>query len=355
MGNVSTFFLGSNSEHGFHSLYHDFAASQEDFLYIIKAGPGTGKSTFMRRIGKAAEEKGYDVEYIVCSGDPDSLDGVYIPALRVGWADGTAPHVMDPEYFGANGAYLNLGQFCDTKGVRSHRTEITALTKRYRAEYAKAYAYTAAAGKVDSVICEGFFSQEILETVHKRAVSAVRREFGGKRSVTVGEAFRRFLSAVSCKGEIFLEDTLKPMCGRIYWVEDQCGLGATFLEAVLEETAATGAKTIVCPSPLRPDTLEALLFPDQGLGFIIAAPGRTVANAEEKWVHLDTIPDKNLIRANRSFLRAQAKEKASLLDAAQEHLRRAKALHDELESYYRPYLDIDSLNNFTENYIDTML
>ena len=35
-------FLGSNSEHGFHSLYDGFCSSAGDFLRVIKAGPGTG-------------------------------------------------------------------------------------------------------------------------------------------------------------------------------------------------------------------------------------------------------------------------------------------------------------------------
>lgn len=55
----------------------------------------------MRHIGEAAEKEGLEVEYILCSGDPDSLDGVYIPALRLGYADGTAPHILDPACFGA--------------------------------------------------------------------------------------------------------------------------------------------------------------------------------------------------------------------------------------------------------------
>ena len=46
----------------------------------------------MRRVGKAMEEHGLDVEYIVCSGDPDSLDAVVFPALNTAIVDGTAPH-----------------------------------------------------------------------------------------------------------------------------------------------------------------------------------------------------------------------------------------------------------------------
>ena len=60
----TTFFLGSNSAQGFYSLYSDFASRPGDMLHIIKAGPGTGKSTFKRNIGKAPEYRGYTEEYI---------------------------------------------------------------------------------------------------------------------------------------------------------------------------------------------------------------------------------------------------------------------------------------------------
>ena len=40
----------------------------------------------------AAERAGHDVEYILCSGDPDSLDAVVFPALNTAIVDGTAPH-----------------------------------------------------------------------------------------------------------------------------------------------------------------------------------------------------------------------------------------------------------------------
>ena len=109
--NIS-YFLGANSRSGFYSLYSGFPPGEDSFLHIIKGGPGNGKSRFMRRIAAAAESQGLDVEYVLCSGDPDSLDGVYIPALRAAWCDGTAPHVTEPRIFGASGDYVNLGSFC---------------------------------------------------------------------------------------------------------------------------------------------------------------------------------------------------------------------------------------------------
>ena len=106
---TTRWFLGANSAEGFRSLYEDFCRGEGDFLRIIKGGPGCGKSSFMRHIGEAAEKKGLEVEYILCSGDPDSLDGVYIPALRLGYADGTAPHIRP-------------GCRCALPGTRSYST-----------------------------------------------------------------------------------------------------------------------------------------------------------------------------------------------------------------------------------------
>ena len=88
------YFLGANSPTGFYSLYDQLIdpAVAED-IFILKGGAGCGKSSLMRRVGKAMEDKGLPVEYIQCSGDPDSLDAIVIPALKTAIVDGTAPHV----------------------------------------------------------------------------------------------------------------------------------------------------------------------------------------------------------------------------------------------------------------------
>ena len=39
---------------------------------------------------------GETVEYILCSADPDSLDGVVLPRLGAALVDGTAPHGTAP-------------------------------------------------------------------------------------------------------------------------------------------------------------------------------------------------------------------------------------------------------------------
>ena len=91
------FFLGANSGGGFFSLYDQLGRPEDTYdLIVLKGGPGVGKSTMMKAIGAAAEKRGLDVEYIRCSGDPDSLDAVQIPQLKTAAVDGTAPHVIEP-------------------------------------------------------------------------------------------------------------------------------------------------------------------------------------------------------------------------------------------------------------------
>jgi len=90
-------FLGANTYDGFQSLYEPFVASPRiDRLFILKGGAGCGKSTFMKTIAGAAEQTGLSVERILCSGDPGSLDGIFIPSLRLAYVDGTAPHAAVP-------------------------------------------------------------------------------------------------------------------------------------------------------------------------------------------------------------------------------------------------------------------
>ena len=138
---TKSYFLGANTAKGFYSLYDGFCSGPDDFLWVIKGGPGCGKSSFMRKIGKAAEEAGLDVEYVICSGDPDSLDGVYIPQLHTGYVDGTSPHIIEVKLPAAGGAYLDLGRFYDSAALKTERGKIESLMQGYQQAYRDAYAH----------------------------------------------------------------------------------------------------------------------------------------------------------------------------------------------------------------------
>lgn len=94
-GRIRHLFPGGNTSLGFFSYYSNIITQEEaDRLIIIKGGPGVGKSTFMKKVGEAMLDKGYDVEFLHCSSDNNSLDGIKIPDLRIAFIDGTAPHAV---------------------------------------------------------------------------------------------------------------------------------------------------------------------------------------------------------------------------------------------------------------------
>lgn len=65
--------------------------------FFIKGRAGTGKSTFLKRLSKEANEKGFDTEIYYCSFDKASLDMVVVPELGFCVFDSTAPHEMFPQ------------------------------------------------------------------------------------------------------------------------------------------------------------------------------------------------------------------------------------------------------------------
>ena len=53
------YFLGGNTPAGFYSLYHQLSdPTRTRALYIVKGGPGSGKSTLMRRVERHAQAAG---------------------------------------------------------------------------------------------------------------------------------------------------------------------------------------------------------------------------------------------------------------------------------------------------------
>ena len=58
-GKAKYLFPGNNTPKGFISHYHEGLRGMQQ-IFILKGGPGVGKSTLMRKIGTAMLERGYD-------------------------------------------------------------------------------------------------------------------------------------------------------------------------------------------------------------------------------------------------------------------------------------------------------
>ncbi len=147
MSNITNSFLGVNCESGFYSLYEEFV-NKRTRAYVIKGGPGTGKSTLMRNIARQAQDLGLDVELLHCSSDPDSLDGVYIRQINTCIVDGTPPHVIEPPLPGAVGRIIDLYQFWDKPQLAKKISVIKEQNAKIQALFGRTYLYLGAAGRL---------------------------------------------------------------------------------------------------------------------------------------------------------------------------------------------------------------
>lgn len=340
----SEFFLGANSAEGFYSLYDEFCREKGGYLHLIKGGPGGGKSGFMRKIGKAAEEAGYDVEYVLCSGDPASLDGVYITQLNIGYVDATSPHALEPDVFGVNCDYVNLGQFFRPCG----NPDIEKYTKLYKQMYTTAYSYLKAADCANNAEICGIFDNFAINKVKTRANNTLKRELGGGK-YSCGKITRRFIRCISCEGEIILHSTLSKLCKHIFSLDDRFGLEQIYFDEVAH--FSTALDRIVCPSPLNPRKTDAVLFPQIGLGFVSSSLMGELP--VYRHIRLDALADCDACR--RQEVRRRERLYRELAGTACDYLKRAKKYHDLLEEAYRPCIDFPSLTEFTEREIERVI
>lgn len=346
------FFLGANSANGFSSLYEQWVDQTEiQAFYTIKGGAGCGKSTLMGRVAQNMEAAGYSVEYIRCSGDPDSLDGIYLPGKRVALADGTSPHVLDPEYTGATGHYVDLGIGYDRKALFAMRGEIIAAAKAYRACYPEAYRCIGGAMESRRRGTIPLHTEETLAKTEKRAAGILAKELKNSRPLP-GKRIRRFLGGPTCQGRILLEDTISALCERGYEIRDDCGLSSVLLVHLEKGFLAGGYDVIACPSPERPNRLEHLLIPEKSLAFVT---GPMTQKKGFRTIRTESLVEKAVWQENRSFLRLSNRVAEELLEEGMGHLAQAKACHDVLEELYHPHVDFHYGEEQTERLLEEIL
>ncbi len=137
------YLASANTGNGFTNYFNYINPDENSFTYILKGGPGTGKSSFMKYIGEYFNKLGYNIEFFYCSSDSDSLDGIRIVEKNIAIVDGTAPHVTEATIPGVKEKILNLGDFINPK-IKKHKNTIKLLLDKKINCFKIAYSYLSA-------------------------------------------------------------------------------------------------------------------------------------------------------------------------------------------------------------------
>ena len=335
---MEKYFAAANTEAGFFSLFDEvFSPQLLRRIYILKGGPGTGKSTLMSHIGFLAEKRGIEVEYICCSSDPNSLDGIIIPSLSVAVLDGTAPHITDPVYPGVAEHIVNLEDAFDCKALTEKRGELVSLICSKKEAYRTAYRFLSAVGALEKereAMKETFFLRE-------KAESAVRRLLSSFRHIRKGERKQRYISAISCEG-IQTLDTLHKRAKKIFAVTDKYGFGKYFMNILYEAVYAEKLAATVCPSPLVRTDTEAIFLEGENVLFMLSDEKN--ASGADKIINCMRFIRKDAVSARKGRLRFFMKCKETILEGALSALAEAGEFHKKAEKIYSASVDFSKVD-----------
>lgn len=341
-GKIRNYYAGGNTARGFFSLFESNLQGL-DRMFILKGGPGTGKSSLMKSIGKACLEQGFDVEYIHCSSDNDSIDGVLIPALKVGIVDGTAPHIIEPKAPGAIEEYVNLGSAWDSQKLAERKRDILQITSQISASFQKAYSLFGEALKIHDEWEKIYIENMDFAKVNELTQELTQEFFSDVSLDKKSDIRHRFLGAATPKGAVdYIQNLTEDVADR-YFIKGRPGSGkSTMLKKLASAAEQRGFDIEVYHCGFDPNSLDMVLIRELGIAiFDSTAPheyfpdreGDRIIDVYERAIAPDTDD-----RYAEQLLEIKQRYSNKMKDATS-FLAKAKDLHDHLENIY-----IDAMN-----------
>lgn len=345
---VVDFFLGSLSPSGFTGWFAEAAADPAVTTYLVKAGPGCGKSTLMRRLADAdaarPSARGVQhIERIHCSSDPDSLDGALLTDAGALFLDATAPHTIDCKYPGAAERVISLYDALDNGYLAAHSAAVLAAGRRNGALLRQAGAQFALACGV--LVQRRALAAQALDTEKMRRFGRylADKTMPARRHVQPGRQVHRLLSAPTPRGLVVYRESVTALADTVYAMQDPYGVAAPLLRDLAGHARANGYGAILCHCPTDQARLDHLLIPALRLAFVTANPWHPMDLPGQKNLHMRRFLDAAALKAMRGDLNAARRTAGALLDRTCALQARAKAVHDELEKYYIAAADFNAV------------
>ena len=350
------YFPGGNTPQGFFSYYKYILSQREASRIIcIKGGPGTGKSTFMKKIGEKFVQMGEDVDFLHCSADDGSLDGIVLKNRKAALIDGTSPHMTDPVTPGAVDRIVNLGEFWNEEGIAANKDEIIDLSEESSRWYRIAYNYLSAAKSVFRSLEEVYNSAVESGELYRLVADIVDKEYSGfPISIRPGRQKKFFASAITAGGLTNYISSLVDSVSKVYIVSVPEGyVNRSFMEILREGAVYRGFAAEAYYCPMGPDEkIDHLIVPELDLAFVTVNAYHDIepwdiirdddSHQEITLIDISDYMDVMILESNKELIDSLEEEFDILLGKAIKALANAKEAHLHVESMYIPNM------NFTQ-------
>ncbi|QVK17924.1 ATPase [Mycoplasmatota bacterium] len=355
---VKHVFPGGNTTQGFYSFY-DYILPQEEanHIYCLKGGPGVGKSSFMKKIGKKMTDLNYFVEYHHCSSDPNSLDALVIPSLKIALIDGTSPHIVDPQNPGAVDEILNLGQFWNEEGMKQHKHDVINTNEDIKRQFDKAYQYLKAAKEVYNtyeITEKKAFDQNVYNVVKAKLISELFHNIPIKHKL--GKDRHLFGYALTPIGITEFRDTLICNYETRYIIKESVGASSEeLMNEIVKEAIKKGLYLECYHSPIKVEKIEDILIPELNLSISVDNKYNNFDFEYNKKINLLNLLNKDTLNDYNDEINEDKELFEVLLYKALHYINKAKSLHDKLEEYYIPNMNFKEVDKYMETVLAKIL
>lgn len=345
MAAILDYFLGGIGPTGYAGFFDSLIDNDSPLrAYLIKGGPGCGKSSLMRRIAERALHAGHDIEQIRCAGDPDSIDGVICPTLGFIILDGTAPHVLEPTIPVAKQAVISLYCCIDSRRIAAEIGQLRPLFDQNAQYAARAKRFITAAGSlhydVTRTAAAALNSQKVTRYAGNLSAKCLPR---GKSQT--GHEQLRFTCAFTPSGIVETGAANYADCRFIHVFEDRFGAAAhAMLDIVRRHALDAGLDIITARSPMAPyDKIDSVFIPSLSMVFV-----------HDSYLSPLSFPGSHLVHDRRFYEETTLSEcqkrlgfcKRAALELISEGcalLAEAKKVHDNIEAVYTANFDFEKL------------
>ena len=345
---MQTYFLGGVSSAGFESRFIKQIEKSGFYTYILKGGPGSGKSTLMKKLAEAFKDE--DIELYHCSSDIKSVDAVVLKNHRCIVVDGTAPHVFEPEYPAICQEIINLGEYWDKAKIQAEADGIKRCFDENRKCHKRAKRFVQAFASLNSDI---FSIAEAALNIPKldAYIERLGKKLFGKPEDKKGSIEFKQLSALTAEGYI----TRKiPENYTAYLVKDDYFAGGDyFLRALASSAEAYGAEVIVSEcTMLRNGTFEHMLIPSHKLAFMSCNFFNGYFCETERIINFMRFYEKDTLALKKQRINFNKRVSAELCSEAAASIFNALDIHDELEKYFIGAMDFEGLDKRAKRLIE---
>lgn len=345
-------FPGNNTSEGFYSLYSNIL-TQDDAkrIFCMKGGPGTGKSSLMKKVGAHFLNKGYSIEYLHCSSDVNSLDGVLIKELNVAILDGTSPHVVDPANPGAIDEILNMGDCLDSAALTSNKNEILSLTRSISSNFKHAYCFLRAAKGLHDYWCM-LNSESIISSKFNLLTESIKEEIFTTHKAGYGLERHLFSTAITDQGIITYSVDLSSDYKNKYILNGGPGLGKTEILKELGKVAQKkGYFVEYMHDPFKPERLEHIFIPELST-CILTENEISQCTFAGKRFNINDFCNQDIITKNNAEIDFTSKLFYGLINKATSLIGQSHIMHDDLEKYYIDAMNFDKANEIYDTLIE---